>query len=121
MPLSGADQSNFDVVFVESRADSPGDGARGVVGMEGRYTLEGWRDAQDNLRQFPCRVVRMTPNAIELGAPVTGAVGDWVVVHFDTFGRFEGPVVRIAERTLVMRPVATADERHKVAEKIAWI
>jgi hypothetical protein len=94
---------------------------RAVVGMKGRYTLNGWRDSEGNLRVFDCSVLKMSSRAIELSAPVTAAVGEWVCVHFDTFGKFEGPIIRTGRRSLVMRIVATVEETNKVADKIAWI
>jgi PilZ domain-containing protein len=128
-----------DVVFVESspakKTASPAEerlvaerlsterrpAERAVVGMRGRYTLNSWRDADGNLRAFSCSVAKMSSRAIELSAPVTGAVGEWVCVHFEKFGKFEGPIIRNGQRSLVMRIVATVEETNKVADKIAWI
>jgi hypothetical protein len=92
---------------------------RPLVGMSGRYSLQSWRDADGNPRVFDCTVVRMASRGIELAVPVTGAVGEWVSVHFDKFGRFEGPVIKIAQRSLVMRIVATFEETQKIADQIA--
>jgi hypothetical protein len=124
-----------DVVFVESSSvkevvenpseehstDARRSVERAIIGMRGRYTLNSWRDADGNLRVFTCSVQKMSSRAIELAAPVTGAIGEWVGVHFDRFGKFEGPIIRHGQRSLVMRIVATAEETNKVAGKIAWI
>ena len=120
--LNDPDRKNaHDVVLVKTPSAERASGERTVVGMEGRYTLDSWRDAEGKHREFTCRVLKMSPNAIELAAPVTGTVGEWAVVHFDRFGKFEGPVIRTAQRTLVVRIVTTLDDRNKVAGKIAWI
>jgi hypothetical protein len=71
-------------------------------------------------------VVGMAPRGIEPAVPVTGAVGEWVSVHFDKFGRFEGSVIKIAQRSLVMRIAVQSNMRglpsgtQKIADKIAW-
>jgi hypothetical protein len=131
----GTQKLKDDVVFVESHsgkkaAENPSEErstderravARAITGMRGRYTLNSWRDADGNLRVFSCSVQKMSSRAIELTAPVTGAIGEWVCVHFDKFGKFEGPIIRQGQRSLVMRIVATVEETNKVAGKIAWI
>ena len=70
---------------------------------------------------FSCRVLKMTPHAIEITAPLTGQFGAWIEIHFSTLGTFEGPIIRIGSSALVMRIVTTAEDRNKVAGKIAWI
>ncbi len=112
-----------DIVFVESqsRTDDKAIDERKVVGLEGQYTLASWCDADGNPRAFTCRLQKMTPHALEIAAPVRGNIGEWVKVHFDTLGKFEGPIIRIGRRALVMRIVGTAEDRNKVAGKIAWM
>lgn len=112
-----------DVVFVESqnRMDDRAIDERQVVGLQGQYKLGSWRDADGNPRVFTGRVQKMTPHAIEIAAPVTGNIGEWVEVHFNTLGKFEGPIIRVGTRAFVMRIVATADDRNKVAGKMAWM
>jgi PilZ domain-containing protein len=116
-------RSAADVVFVDSegRVKNHAIDERKVVGMQGQYTLKNWRDADGNPRVFSCRVLKMTPQAIEITAPVTGNIGEWLEVHFSTLGKFEGPIIRTGSRALVMRIVTTAEDRNKVAGKIAWI
>ena len=94
---------------------------RALIGMSGQYSLQSWRDAEGNPRLFDCTVVRIASRGIELAVPVTGAVGEWASVHFDTFGRFEGPIIKTGQRSLVMRIVATFEESQKIADKIAWV
>jgi hypothetical protein len=104
------------------RNDPPrNDPPRVLVGLKGHYKLEGWRDAEGNEREFPCEVVKISPHMIKLAASATGAVGNWVVVQLDYLGKFEGPIVQVLPRALVMKIFGTNDDRAKVASKLAWI
>jgi PilZ domain len=94
---------------------------RSVVGMSGRYMLGTVGNAHGKSREFPCRIVRMSAQAMTLSGPVTGSKGDWVSAHFERLGRFEGPVLKTLHRSLVMKIVATNEDRLKFADKIAWI
>lgn len=109
-------QEKSDVIPIECREVE-----RAIVGMQGQYKLESWHDASGGHRTFSCHVLRMSSGAIEITGPVTGSVGERVTVHLERFGRFEGPVIRIGERRLVMRIVATNDDRNKIARKIEWV
>jgi hypothetical protein len=112
---------NEDVVFVDNVSLDRRPTSRTIVGMRGHCRLNNWRAADGNRRVFDCSVVRMTPRLIEIAAPVTGTVGEWVDVIFDTFGKFDGPVIRSGARGFLMRIVATEEDRSRVAKKIAWL
>lgn len=109
-------QEENDVIFVDRRKVE-----RAIIGMQGLYKLARWVDASGAHREFSCRVLKMSSGIIEITGPVTGSVGEWVAVHLERFGQFEGPVIRTGERRLVVRIVATNDDRHKIARKIAWL
>jgi hypothetical protein len=109
-------QEESDVTLAESREAS-----RAIIGMQGIYKLSNWRDASGGHREFSCRVVKISPGAIKIAGPVTGSIGEWVTLHLDTFGQFEGPVIRSRERELVMRIVTTNDDRKNIARKIEWV
>jgi len=109
-------QEESDTIFVERR-----DVERAVVGMQGLYQLQSWRDANGDHREFLCRVLKMSSGIMKITGPVTGSVGEWVTVHLDRLGLFKGPIIRHGERVLVMRIVATNDERNKIARKIEWV
>ena len=109
-------QEESDTIFVECR-----DIGLAIVGMRGLYQLQSWRDANGGHREFSCRVLKMSSGVMKITGPVTGSVGDWVAVHLDRFGLFEGPIIRQGERVLVMRIVATNDERNKIDRKIEWV
>jgi hypothetical protein len=116
MPNDSTLKQETDVVFVERREDE-----RNIVGMQGQYELKNWRDASGARREFSCRVTKMSSGVIEITGPMTGSIGEWAVVYFDRFGRFEGPIIRIVERGFAMRIVTTAEDRKKIGSKIAWI
>lgn len=116
MPTDSTRQKEDDVIFVERREDE-----RNIVGMQGRYELNNWRDASGARREFSCRVTKMSSGVIEVTGPMTGSIGEWAVTNFDRFGRFEGPIIRIVERGFAMRIVTTADDRKKIGNKIAWV
>jgi len=109
-------QEESDTIFVECREVE-----RAIVGMRGLYQLQSWRDANGGHREFSCRVLKMSSGIMKITGPVTGSVGEWVAVHLDRFGLFEGPVIRQGQRVLVMRIVATNDERNRIARKIEWV
>ena len=110
-----------DIVFVESSHRDPHPFERSIVGMRGKFTLDSWRDAEGTRREFDCRVLKLSTKFIELAAIVTGMIGEWAIVHLDSFGKFEGPVIRTAARNVVVKIVATGEERLKLASKIAWV
>lgn len=110
-------QDDPDDILVIERNDPP----RSLVGMRGHYNLEGWRDAEGNVRQFECEILKISPHMIKFTAPVTGAVGNRIVVYFEHLGRFEGHVVQVQQRVLTMKIFGTHDERVRVAGKLAWI
>jgi hypothetical protein len=117
------DRSHIDVkekfgdVLVVKRHETQ----RALVGMRGHYKLKDWRDADGNIREFACEILKISPHMIKFSAPVAGAVGDWVVVRFKHLGTFEGPIVQILPRVLVMKIFGTNEDRAKVANKLAWI
>jgi hypothetical protein len=110
-------QEGLEDLLVVERNDLP----RALVGMRGRYQLEGWRDAEGNVRQFECSILKITPQLINLSAPVTGAVGNWAVAHFEHLGKLEGPIIQIHQRALVVKIFGTLADRTKLASKMAWI
>ncbi len=116
MPSDHTSQEESDIIFVECREVE-----RAIVGMQGLYKLQNWRDPSGGYREFSCRVEKMSSGVIEITGPVTGSVGEWVLVHLDRLGHFTGPIIRIGERRLVMRILATIDDRNKIARKIEWI
>ena len=115
MLVNSGPTTEDDFVIVERSGED-----RGIVGMVGQYALGSWRDADGNPRLFPCRIVKFSAQAITLDAPVSGNIGAWVSAQFKSLGQFEGPVIRKLPGGLVMRIVATYDDRVRLDAKIAW-
>ncbi len=106
-----------DIVAVDRRAD-----IRVLTNVPGRYSLGSRQDSLSRRRDFACRALNMSPQAMLLAAPVSGPVGERVVCHFDRFGRIEGTIIRVLPRGgFVMSIQASEDDRAKLAVKLAWI
>jgi len=91
-----------------------------LVGTQGQYSLRSWRDASGKPREFPCTVLKFSAEIIKLSGPVTGSVGEWVVVHFANIGQFEGPITEVNERQFSMWIVTDVEHRKKIETKVAW-
>ena|SRR5436190_10595979 len=102
---------------VAERTEAP----RKLIGMKGHCTIEGWHDADGNSRQFPCEILKMSPHMLKISTPVVGAVGNWVMASFEHLGKFEGPIIQVSSRVLVMKIFGTNEDRAKVAGKLAWM
>jgi hypothetical protein len=94
---------------------------RTLVGLKGHYTLDGWRDAKGQVRKFECEILKVSPHMMKLSAPVTGAVGNRIVVEFKKLGKFEGHIIQILPRVVIMKIFGTIEDSTKVANKLAWI
>jgi len=106
-----------DDLLVVERRDQP----RVLEGMRGHYMIEGWRDSQGRSREFDCELLKISPDMIKLAVPVTGTVGNRIVVRFEDLGTFEGAVIQVLHRALVIKIVATLEDKARVAHKLAWI
>jgi hypothetical protein len=96
-------------------------GAGITIDLPGRYWLWNSRDLGGDLKQFSCRVVSISPQALALVAPVRGAAGEWVSADIEHFGRLDGAIGRTLDhRGFVMNILTTAEERRKLAKKIEW-
>ena len=118
-----AQDGHDDLVVIEHSDPLPverSDPLPPLVGMRGRYQIEGWRDGEGNVRHFECAIIKISPQTINLSVPITGAVGNWVVVNFEHLGKFEGPIIQIQKHALVIKIFGTNDDRTKVASKLAW-
>ena len=105
-----------DLVVVDRRVD-----IRVITSIPGRYSLGSQHDKPGQRRDFACRALNMSPRAMLLAAPVSGALGERVITHFDRFGRLEGIIIRVLTRGFVMSIAATEDERARLAVKLAWL
>lgn len=114
--IAGA-AARLDDLLAVDRSDRP----RNLIGLPGQYQIRGWRDSEGRPRQFPCEIQKISPHTIKISASIVGSVGDWIEASFAHLGKFEGPVIQVAHRALVMKVVSTNEERAKVASKLAWV
>ncbi|WP_404401578.1 PilZ domain-containing protein [Pelagibacterium halotolerans] len=97
------------------------DRLRHLANMPGRYYLEKWRDKSGRkVSSFACRIQRISPQTVTLSAPVSGDVGDWVVMHFDEFGILRGKIVRPLGFGFVISLKMSDAQRARLAAKVLW-
>jgi hypothetical protein len=84
------------------------------VELMGRYMLE-------SRREFPCQTVNISPGGLALVAPVSGALGERVVVYLDQVGRVEGSIVRLLPNGFAIAFSATVRKRDKLAAQLTWL
>jgi hypothetical protein len=104
-----------DFQVVERRTD-----VRVVLSVPGRFSLANRRDMVGQRREFPCRIVNLSPHAMAVATTVTGDAGERVIANVDYFGKFEGPIIRSMEGGFVMEIIAPKRDRLRVAAKIEW-
>jgi len=109
-----ADQAG-DLVFVERRREP-----RIIVSIAAHYALANRRDSHGNRREFACRVVDISTQAMTLLVPVNGTMRERVIVHCEEFGKLEGPIIRLLESGFVMHIALSEEERKDLAVKIEW-
>lgn len=72
-------------------------------------------------REYPCRILDISPGGVALRSPVTGEVGARVVAYVDHLGRLEGRIARNFERGFAMTIDATGSRRDKLADSLTWM
>src|SRR5690606_39619902 len=70
------------------------------VSVLGRYMLA-------DRREFPCQIVEMSPGDAMVIAPVSGNVGERVIIYLDHLGRVEGNIFALSEGGFRMDLVAS--------------
>jgi PilZ domain len=103
---------------VPSKSIAPGGDGRTITA---KYNIAGRCDARTGLRSFfACRVEELTPTELTLSVPVTGNIGDPVLVQVDRLGAVQGFISKQIRIGFVMSITATETERAKLAKKIDW-
>lgn len=86
-----------------------------------KYNIAGRRDPRTGWKQFfAARVEHITPIKMTLSVPVTGDIGDQVLVKVDRLGDLRGLVAKRTRTGFVMEISATESERAKLKVKIDW-
>jgi len=84
------------------------------VSLLGRFMLE-------DRHEYPCQTTDMSPGSAALISPVSGRVGERVVVYVDHIGRIDGEIVRTFDGGFAMTINATTRKRDKLAAKLTWL
>lgn len=79
------------------------------------------RFMREDRREYPCQIVNMSPGDAAMLAPVTGEIGERLVVYVDHIGRIEGVLARVFEGGFAIRIQATSYKREKIANQLTWI
>jgi hypothetical protein len=90
-----------------------------IVG--GSYTLPNWYDPQGKLRTFACRTTRVSPFRMIVEVPVVGKIGDRLTSYFRDFGKFEGSISDIMERSFLLELEMTRARREKLSDMLTWL
>ena len=98
---------------------------RGVVrtdiSLSGRYTLANRRKITGMRREFDCRTASISSAELALIAPVSGAIGERVIVHFDEFGTLQGQISRLMKDGFVMRLILGRSQSVLLKMRIDWL
>jgi hypothetical protein len=90
--------------------------------LPGRYWLVPKGGAKGELRQFACRAINISAQAVAFSVPVQGTIGQRVLANIEPFGKIEGPIARLLNDIgFVMRIEASDEVRDKLADKIDWL
>ncbi|MGL4242353.1 MAG: PilZ domain-containing protein [Beijerinckiaceae bacterium] len=75
----------------------------------------------ESRREYPCQTVNISPGGLALVAPVSGNLGERVVVYLDQVGRVEGTIVRLLPNGFAVEFSATIRKRDKLASQLTWL
>lgn len=114
MRAAAAEQPE-DIGFFDRRS------VRTVASIAGRYSLANKRNRISERREFACRTISISTEAIALIGPVKGAAGERVIAHFDDLGKIEGQLMRLLPDGFVMSVTMPDDKRARLAAKIDWL
>ncbi|WMT85635.1 PilZ domain-containing protein [Pelagibacterium sp. 26DY04] len=84
------------------------------VSILGRYMLV-------DRREFPCQIIEMSPGDALVVAPVSGRVGEKIIIYLDHLGRVEGTILELADGGFRMDVVASPRKREKIAAQLTWL
>lgn len=87
--------------------------------LVGRYALAS-RARTSAIQIFACRLQSISCQQVIASAPVLGQVDEGISIHFEAFGTVRGAVSRHVEGGFAVAIEADAEQRRKLAAKIAW-
>jgi hypothetical protein len=84
------------------------------IHLFGRFMLS-------NRSEYPCQIVNISPGGLAMIAPVSGRVGERVVIYANELGRLEGDTVRLFNNGFSIQFNATDRKRDKLAAQLTWL
>ena len=72
----------------------------------------------DQGREAPCTILDMSPGGMAVRREIVPGQGSAAVVYLDSFGRFEGQVVRHYQGCFGLAFACTPSERRRIAEQL---
>jgi hypothetical protein len=97
------------------------DDVRLIVNLPGRYMLASKRNLKGERCEFACRIVNVSLEAMALAAPVSGPIGERVILYSEQLGRLHGPIIRLMTNGFVISIAASPQTRDKLAAKLDWL
>ena len=84
------------------------------LNLLGRFMLE-------DRHEYPCQTIDMSPGSVALVSPITGRMGERIVVYIDHIGRVEGEIARMFDGGFAVKINATLRKKDKLAAKLTWL
>jgi hypothetical protein len=101
---------------------SPGDTDPLVImSLAGACQLSALRDEAGRRREFPCRAINMSSQALMLATPARATLGDGATAYIPSFGKLSGRVSRVMAGGFVMTLMLPAAQRRRIAIRLAWL
>ena len=97
------------------------DDVRVIVNLPGRSLLASKRNLKGERCEFACRIVNVSLEAMALAAPVSGPIGERVILYSEQLGRLHGPIVRLMTNGFAISIAASPQTREKLAAKLDWL
>ena len=88
--------------------------SRVAVALLGRYMLA-------NRQEYPCQTQNVSPGGVLLTAPVSGRLGERVIIYLEHLGRVEGAITRHVQSGFACSLSATPRKRDKLASQLTWL
>jgi hypothetical protein len=109
---------NLRAAPAQSSSVAPGGEIRVITG---KYNIAGRCDLRTGQRTFyACRVEHLDEMEVVVSVPVTGEIGDPVLIQVEWLGDIQGMISKQVRRGFVVSVAATNSERVKLKAKIDW-
>jgi len=76
---------------------------------------------RQNKQEYPCQIINVSAGGIAILAPISGEMGERIVIYLDTLGRIEGEIVRINPDGFALQLRASGHKREKIVNQLTWL